>query len=114
MQLSGINWAIFGWCMIGALLFGILYAALIRWVSQKDLVGQTAWSVVFGVAATLLIMVPVFGIDRVSLIFCFFAASGLPMIVEYLARVQAELHRDKQKAEELNRELLNGHEAESR
>jgi len=114
MQFSGANWMIFGWSLAAAFVFGIVYASLIRWISKKNLIGQTAWSVVCGVAVTLLFMVPVLGIENVALIFCFFAASGLPMIVEYLSRIQAELQQDKNKAAELTRELLNDHEASDR
>jgi hypothetical protein len=91
-----------------------MYAALVHWVSKRGWVGQTAWSVVIGVAMTLLTMLPFFGIETVALIFCFFAASGMPMIVEYLSRVQAELQQDKRKANELAEELLNDHQAPDR
>src|SRR5512139_3969725 len=103
MQLTGINWASFGMGLVAAFVFGIVYACLVRWASRRNWVGQTAWSVVIGVTATLLAMIPFFGLLPVALIFCFFAASGLPMVLEYLTRVQAELQADREKADELNR-----------
>lgn len=114
MQFTGMNWASFGWGLIAACVFGVVYASLVRWASKRNWVGQTAWSVVIGVTVTLLAMIPALGLNTVSLIFCFFAASGTPMIIEYLTRIQAEIQADRKKADELNRELLNGHETESR
>ena len=114
MQFSGVNWQAFGIGLVGAFIFGIGYAVLVRQASKRNWVGQTAWSVVVGVTFTLLAMIPAFGLALVACMFCFFAASGIPMVIEYLTRVQAELQKDKQKAEELNRELLNGHETPDR
>jgi len=107
MQQMAVNWTVFGYCMAAALVFGILYAGLVRWVSRRGFEGQTAWSVVVGVAATLLAMIPVLGLNIVAIIFCFFAASGTPMIVEYLLRVQTEIQQDKKNAKELAKDLLN-------
>ena len=107
MQEMALNWTVFGYSIGAALVFGILYAGLVHWVSKKGLEGQTAWSVVIGVAFTLATMIPVFGIETIAIIFCFFAASGTPMIIEYLLRVQDELQRDKKNAQQLAKDILN-------
>lgn len=101
-----INWVVFG-MSLGALFFiSMLYAVFIRWTSRKQVEGQTAWAVVVGVAFTLVTMVPTFGIQIVSLIFVFFAVSGVPMIVEYVARIHAEKRRDIESAKELAKDLM--------
>jgi hypothetical protein len=114
MQLKDVNWLVFGISLGCALVFGILYAGLIRWTSKRGLEGQTAWSVVVGVTVTLLTTIPTFGIETTALIFCFFAASGTPMIVEYLLRVQKEMQQDKENAQELAKDLLNDQQTRSR
>ena len=115
MQLKDVNWLGFGYGLIAAFIFGILYAALIRKVSKdRGLQGQTAWSVVVGVAFTLATAVPAFGILFIALIGCFFVASGVPMIIEYLQRVQKEMQKDQQSAQELAKDFLNDKQAGNR
>lgn len=114
MQLMDVNWQTFGFGLVAALVFGIFFAMLVRWVSSQGMKGQTAWSVVVGVAITLTIAVPTVGIEIIVLLFCFFAASGTPMIIEYLLRVQAEMQQDHKKAKELAKELLNDPQAGDR
>jgi hypothetical protein len=114
MQFKDVVWTTLGWSLGAALAFGILYSALVRWVSKRGLEGQTAWSVVIGVSFTLLTMIPVFGIERVVLMFCFFAASGTPMVVEYLLRVQDEMQKDRKNAQKLAKDFLNDAESANR
>lgn len=97
---------VFGWSVGAAFIFGFLYAVFIHWVSKKGLVGQTAWSVVVGVTFTLLVMIPFFGLDAVSLMFAYFAATGIPMVIEYIARVQSEIQQDKKSANDIAKDLL--------
>jgi hypothetical protein len=69
---------------------------------------------VIGVTFTLLFMIPVFGIEQVAIMFCFFGASGIPMIVEYLLRVQKEIQQDSENANEVAKDLLNERQARDR
>lgn len=108
------NRTVLGWCLAASFVFGIFYSLLVHWISKKEWKGQTAWSVVVGVTFTLLAMVPVFGIDNVSIIFLFFGFSGTPMIVEYLLRVQQEIQRDQKRAQELTKEILNDTKSSNR
>lgn len=114
MQLMAINWTNFGFGMGCAFAFGILYAALVRWISRREFEGQTAWSVVIGVSATLLTMLFVFQIETIAVMFCFFIASGIPMIVEYLLRIQDEMQKDKRKAKQLAKDFLNDQQTRDR
>lgn len=114
MQSKDANWQVFGWTLGVALLLGIGYSIFIHWVSKKHLVGQTAWSVVVGVTFTLLTMIPFFGLDTVALMFAYFGAAGVPMIVEYLARVQDDMKRDAESAREVAKGLVNDHETSTR
>lgn len=114
MQRLAFDWTVLGWSLAGAFIFGLFYSLLVHWVSKKDWKGQTAWSVVIGVTFTLLAMIPVFGVDRVAIIFLFFGFSGTPMIVEYLLRVQQEIQRDQKRAQELTKEILNDSQGRSR
>jgi ABC-type methionine transport system permease subunit len=106
MQQKDIIWLDFGWTLAVAFLFGVLFALLVHWASKRQMVGQTAWAVVVGVAVTLLTMIPMFGLDLVALISCYFAATGIPMIVEYILRIQSDIQRDKEEAKGLAKDLV--------
>jgi uncharacterized iron-regulated membrane protein len=106
MEQTAINWTVFGWTLASALIFGILFAGLVRWASKRKIVGQTAWAVVVGVSVTLIMMIPVFGLNLIAIAFCYFGATGLPMIVEYLLRIQKEIEQDSEKAQGLAKDLL--------
>lgn len=106
MQDMAINWRIFGGTLAGAFVFGLLFASLVRWASGKQWIGQTAWAVVIGVSVTLIIMIPVLGIQVVATAFAYFGATGLPMIVEYILRVQEENKRDHERARAHAKDLL--------
>ena len=106
MEQIAINWRFFGLSLAGAFVFGVLFACIVRWASRQNWIGQTAWAVVVGVGVTLGAMIPFFGLRTVSLIFCYFAATGVPMIVEYLMRIQHELRQDQEKANGLAKDLL--------
>lgn len=79
------------------LVFGMLYALLVHWISVKHyLRGSTAWSVVVGVAATLLIQLAFVRSCWSPLVtFSCFAFSGLPMVVSYLVRYQTKVEKAK-------------------
>lgn len=84
---------------IAQLLFGVLYAWFIHWVSvNKYWPGGTAWSVVIGNTATLLIQWLFLG-DTWSPLETFgsFAFSGTPMIVTYLFRHQQRVLSHKRR-----------------
>jgi|RhiMetdeSRZDD1v2_1073273.scaffolds.fasta_scaffold60888_6 hypothetical protein len=114
MQLIDVNQTVFSLSLVGALILGSFFAALVRWTSKKKWIGQTAWAVVIGVSFTLLTMIPFFGLENVARMFCYFAASGTPMIIEYLMRVQQEIREDNEKAKSLASELFNDRQAGSR
>jgi hypothetical protein len=101
-----LNWSFFGWSLAGAFVFGIIYACVVRYLSIKKIEHQTPWLVVFGVAVTLLIAVPTFGPGPLSILSLFFAASGLPMVIEYVLRVQNAQREDAEKAQEIAKELV--------
>lgn len=106
MEQIAINWRFFGLTLAGAFTFGCLFAALVRWASGRKMIGQTAWAVVIGVTATLLAMIPVFGLRPVAIMFCYFAAAGSPMIVEYLLRIQREIEQDRANAQGIAKDLV--------
>jgi hypothetical protein len=114
MQSIDTSQPIFSLSLAAALAFGISFALLVRWASKRKMVGQTAWAVVVGVTATLLIMVPVFGIDLVAIMFCYFGAAGIPMVIEYLLRVQTEIQKDNEDAKGLAKDLINDRQASDR
>jgi 4-hydroxybenzoate polyprenyltransferase len=98
---------VFSLTLAAAFIFGVLFASLVRWASGRKMVGQTAFAVIVGVTGTLLIAIPFFGLNIIVLLFPYFIASGLPMIVEYILRVQKEIDQDKQSAKDLAKDLLN-------
>lgn len=73
---------------IAQALFGVLYAALIHWLSKKGyLKGSTAWSVVIGVGGTLCVQwLFVRECWGPLATFGSFAVTGTPMTVTYLVR----------------------------
>jgi hypothetical protein len=106
MQSIAVNWSAFGWSLAGAFVFGIIYACVVRFLAVKKIQHQTPWLVVFGVGVTLLIAIPTFGAQMLSLLFLFFAASGLPMVIEYVLRTQAAEREDIEKAQKIAKELV--------
>jgi predicted PurR-regulated permease PerM len=107
MQEIDGNQPVFSLGLLAALVFGIVFACIVRWASRKKWIGQTAWAVVIGVTITLLTLIPDVGLDSVARMFLRFAASGIPMIIEYLTRIQQEIREDAEKAKSVTSELLN-------
>jgi predicted MFS family arabinose efflux permease len=114
MQLIDGNQTVFSLSLGAALVLGTIFSMLVRWASKKKWIGQTAWAVVIGVSFTLLTMVPVFGIEAVAIMFLFFSASGIPMIIEYLVRIQKEIQDDNETAKKVASELFNDRQTGSR
>lgn len=114
MQLIDVNQTVFSLSLVGALVLGSLFAALVRWASRKKWVGQTAWAVVIGVTFTLLLAVPTVGLQVILIIFCFFAATGAPMIVEYLTRIMQEIREDNESAKKVASEYLDDRQTGNR
>lgn len=106
MQEIAINWTNFSLSLAATFVFGVLFASLVHWSAKRKMIGQTAWAVAIGVTVTLLAMIPIFGLLVVAIMFCYFMASGIPMIVEYILRVQKEMDQDTEKARDLAKDLL--------
>ena len=66
--------------------FSIVYARIVRQMANKNIKGKTAYMVVGGVAFTLVASIPTVGWFPILILICYFAASGLPMVVEYYLR----------------------------
>ena len=107
MQPIDINQTLFSLSLAGELAFGIVFAVIVHWASRKHWVGQTAWAVVVGTTVTLLILIPAFGLNLIAMLFGAFACSGVPMILEYLTRIQSEIQKDNEEAKNLASEFLN-------
>ena len=84
---------------LSQLVFGLLYAILIHWISTKGyLKGSTAWSVVIGDGATLMIQWLFIREGWSPLVtFGSFAFSGSPMVISYLVRHQQRLESHKRR-----------------
>jgi hypothetical protein len=106
MEQIAINWQTFGWTLAADFLFGVFFAGVVRWASRRRLVGQTAWAVVVGVTVVLLSLIPTFGLFVIALVFGAFGAAGVPMILEYIDRVQKEIEADNAKSKGLAKDLL--------
>lgn len=98
MQFSGVNWLTFGFVLAVLFLFGCFYAVLVRFMAKRGADGQTAWMVVGGVAATLFGGVFVVGLWNALLMLACFAASGLPMVIEYVWRYESARRADHEQA----------------
>jgi len=106
MQEISVNWTFFSLTLASTFVFGVLFAALVRWSAKKKMISQTAWAVAIGVTVTLLAMIPVFGLQVVAIMFCYFMASGIPMIAEYLLRVARDAEEDAEKAKGIAKDLF--------
>jgi hypothetical protein len=99
-------WQTFGPILVALFMFGFIYAILVRWLSKKKVRGQTAYSVVFGVAVTVIAMGPVIGWANVFCMLIGFAASGFWMILEDVQRAWLEDEADRKEAERMAKDLL--------
>lgn len=106
MQFLSANHPIFILTMIALLLFGMVFAYVVRRLADAGVQGQTAYTVVVGVGATVLASGLLIGWGNVVLLFCCFGASGLPMILEYASRVHREQKRDQSEAKSVAQDLL--------
>lgn len=100
-QTLELDWLVFSAVLADALLFGICYALLVRWLYVKKVEDQTVWLVVFGVGSILVISIAFFGLLIVALFFALFAAAGLPMTIEYVGRIHLMRLRDAEEARRL-------------
>ena len=105
-QLPGVDWAVFGLVLALLMIFGIAYAALVHYMAQRGIDGQTAWMVVLGTAVTLLGASFLVGWLNALLVAACFAASGAPMVIEFVARVENARRSDAQAARDASKELL--------
>lgn len=106
MQFSSQNHPVLILVIACLLMFGMLYATLVRRLSNAKVEGQTAYLVVVGVGATLIGAIAVVGLENALLMFACFAASGLPMVIEYVSRKHKEQKRDREQAQQTARDLL--------
>ncbi len=110
MQLLAFDWMLFSLTLVALLLFGIEYAWLVRRMWMNKVEGQTAYMVVGGVTIALLISIPTFGLFSVVILFAYFAACGLPMVIEYVMRVHNERRKDLDTATAIAKEAINNEE----
>jgi hypothetical protein len=101
-----LNWIVIGITLAFLLIFGIVYAMLVRFISEHHIDGQTAYLVAFGTLVTVAGSAVLIGLQSALLVLLCFSASGLPMVIEYVLRVAAERKRDHDRAHDLARELL--------
>lgn len=94
MQLVAFDWTVFSLTLAALFFFGIVYAMIVRRMSQNNVTGQTAYMVVVGVSVALIASIPTFGLTIIAVLFAYFAACGLPMVVEYAFRVHEERRKD--------------------
>lgn len=106
MEVIAIDKTVFSIMLAALLLFGIFYALLVNWMSKKNVRGQTAYMVVAGVSIGLVASIPTFGLTVVTIMFSYFAACGLPMVIEYGIRVHQERQRDEESAQALAKEAI--------
>src|SRR3990172_3740738 len=58
MQSTDRFWTLLGAVLAGEFFFGILYAALVRWLSKKEVEGETAYPGVLGAFVSVAISIP--------------------------------------------------------
>jgi hypothetical protein len=106
VQNLSINYPVFILTIVALLGFGVIYAYAVRQMDKHGVQGQTAYLVVVGVGVTVIAASAVIGfLNSLQLIACF-AASGAPMVIEYIQRTHRLQKRDEHDAKEIARELL--------
>ncbi len=107
MQLSAFDWTVFSMTLAALFFFGIGYALIVREMSKNNVTGQTAYMVVVGVGVALIASIPTFGLLPIAILFAYFSACGLPMVVEYAFRVHEERRKDLDEATALALKAIN-------
>jgi len=98
MQTIAFSRVVFSLTLAALLFFGILYALLVRYMSERKVQGQTAYMVVGGVTIALVASIPSIGLYPITILFAYFSACGLPMVIEYALRVHEERRSDEEAA----------------
>lgn len=101
-----LNWTAISLTLAILLIFGSAYALVVRKMAEQHIEGQTAYLVAFGVLVTVLASTALNGWLATLLTLACFAASGFPMIVEYVLRVSDARRRDRENAEQVAKDLL--------
>ena len=101
-----LNWLAIGLTLAVLFIFGTGYAWIVRWMSKNSIEGQTAYVVVIGVSVTVLASTFLNGWLATLMTLACFAASGMPMIVEYVMRISKERQRDRENADQVAKDLL--------
>lgn len=107
MQLVAFDWTVFSLTLAALFFFGVGYAFVVRQMSKNNVTGQTAYMVVVGVGVALIASIPTFGLLSVAVLFAYFSACGLPMVIEYAFRVHDERRRDLEAANALAMKAIN-------
>lgn len=105
MQFLAVNWQVFGTVWVIVFLVCSLYALLVRAIANSGVDGQTGWMVVVGVVIVLVGLAFVAGLELALIAAGLFAAGGIPMLVEYLSRVQKAKKKDHEQAEDERKDL---------
>ena len=106
MQFLGMNWLVFGAVWMIVFLICCLYALLVRVMANSGVDGQTAWMVVVGVVIVLVGLAFVAGLEIALIAAALFVAGGIPMIIEYVSRVEKARKTDHAQAKEERKHLL--------
>ena len=96
--------------MIGLLLFGMVYNALVELLERDGHdQGYTAFLVVGGTLVTLGGVALLVGLEGAAVALACFSASGLPMVVGSVSRYARGRAAAEEQARQITREILNGH-----
>jgi len=106
IQLSDINWPVFSLVLAFLLIFGSLYAWLTNFLAHRGISDHTVWMVIFGSLVTIIGAGFLIGLLNTLLVFACFSASGLPMVIEFVARTENKKRADRQAAIDATKGML--------
>ncbi len=86
---------------IGLIGFGVLYNQLTAWIGEKQR-GFTSLLVAGGVGGTILIIIPLIGLNAAGIVLGAFVCTGLPMIIGSIARYINERQKEIRAIREQN------------
>lgn len=101
MQAKDAFYLTFGLVFAALFFFGVAYAALVNYLEKQKVQSQTALLVMGGVTVTVIMSGALTGWEHAIYVLMCFAASGTPMVVEYVMREHVRLQADFNRAKEL-------------
>jgi predicted Kef-type K+ transport protein len=106
MQFSDVNGSVLGLVLLALFIACTGYAWVVREMDKRGMKDLMVWQVIFGTLIVLTGYYFVFGIvPTIGALLCF-SAAGIPMVIEYVTRIENARRADERAAKKAQRDLL--------